>query len=46
MVSPAPALNPVRTLSLISLTSALSLNAQAIRQNMPTPMAAAVAISA
>ena len=41
---PAPALNPVRTLSLISLTRTLSLHAQAIRQITPTPIAAPVAI--
>jgi hypothetical protein len=35
-------LESVRTLSPISLTSALSLNTQASRQNRPTPKAAAI----
>ncbi len=44
MVNPAPALNPVSTLSLISLTRTLSRNSHAIRQAKPTPKAAAEAI--
>ena len=44
MVNPAPILNPTRMLSLMSLTSALSRNAHAIRQSMATVKPARLAI--
>jgi hypothetical protein len=44
MVRPAPALNPTRMLSLISLTSALSRSAQASRQSKATVKPARLAI--
>ncbi len=46
MVSPAPALKPTRMLSLISFTSTLSRNSQAIRQSAATVKAARLAICA
>jgi hypothetical protein len=45
IVSPAPALKPISTLSLISLTSTLSRNIQATRQRLPAMTAASTAIS-
>ena len=46
IVRPAPALNPTRTLSLISFTSTLSRNSQAIRLSAATVKAARLAICA
>jgi len=46
MVNAAPALNPTRVLSLISFTSPLSRNSQAIRHSTATVQAVRLAICA